>query len=79
MEEVEKLLRRLNRKDRERLLKAMETLRQGNLSGWSVKKIVGSSMYRVRVGNFRILFSVDKKKNFIVIEGVHRRNERTYR
>ncbi len=64
--------------DRERLLAALEALRRGDLKGLTVQKLADSPLYRVRVGDFRVIFSFQKKNGGIVIESVRRRNERTY-
>ena len=40
------------------------------------KKLQSSeSMYRVRVGNYRIIYSVDKKNKMILIEAVKHRKD----
>jgi len=78
MDEIEKLLRKAAKKDRERLFGAMESLRNGKIDGLRMTKISGSSLFRVRVGDFRIIFSINDRKG-IVIESVRRRNEETYK
>lgn len=77
MDEIAKLLKKMKRKDRERLLACMEALQSGELSTRKIVKLTGSSLYRVRVGDFRIVFSVDKQQG-VVIESVRLRNEKTY-
>lgn len=79
MDEIEKLLRKAKRKDRERLLEVMQDLQKGKLDGMHIKKLVGSSVYRIRVGNFRILFSIDSNTKQAIVESVRLRNEKTYR
>lgn len=77
MDELEKLLRQAQKKDRERLLRALAALRQGKLDGLEIKKLTNSLLYRVRTGDFRITFSMNGKT--IEIESVQRRNEATYK
>ena len=55
-----------------------------SLADWpriqNVKKLSGRNDYRLRVGNFRVLFTVHPsgKVNIIRIEEVKKRNEHTY-
>lgn len=79
MDELEKLLRKAKREDRKRLLEALGKLQQGDTQGLKIKKLVNSQLYRTRIGDFRITFSVDKKLKTLVVESVQRRNESTYR
>lgn len=79
MDEIEKLLRKAHKKDRERLLAVMVALRKGDVAGLQIKKLAGSALYRVRVGNFRISFVLDKEKKTIEIVRVRLRNEATYK
>ena len=43
-----------------------------------VKKLTGHQAYRIRVGDYRVLYTVDDKTREIRIEAVRRRDERTY-
>lgn len=78
MDEIEKLLRKRKRQDRERLLVALEALKRGDLAGLQIKKLSGSPFYRVRIGDFRIIFSMNDQNHSIRVESVRIRNERTY-
>ncbi len=78
MDETEKLLRKRNQKDRDRILKTLKAIREGVLDGLQVKKLSGSALYRVRVGDFRIQFSINPETKKTVIESVRLRNESTY-
>ena len=77
MDELDKLLRKVHKRDRQRLLRALVALQQGKLDGLDIKKLTNSPFYRVRVGNFRITFTLNGKT--VDIESVERRNETTYR
>jgi mRNA interferase RelE/StbE len=79
MDEIEKLLRKAPRKARKRLLAAMEALRRGDIDDLNIQKLSGSPLFRVRIGDFRIIFSVNKRLGKIIIESVRRRNEDTYK
>lgn len=78
MDEIEKLLRKTSKKDRERLLVALESLQNGEATNLKIKKLTGSDFYRVRIGDYRIIFAFDKSKKSIIIETVRLRNEHTY-
>lgn len=79
MNEIEKLLQKVSREDRERLLATMAALREGDLAGMNIKKLSNAAVYRVRVGKFRIQYSIDPETKAITIESVRRRNEATYK
>ncbi len=42
-------------------------------------KKLTESLYRIRVGNFRIIYWIDDKNKSIIITKAERRKERTYR
>lgn len=77
MNELEKLLNKSKRQDRERILQTIRTLKQGETKGLKIIKLTGSNMYRVRVGDFRIQFSINDK--IVKIESVRLKNEATYK
>lgn len=78
MDKIEKLLRKTKKADRMRLLKVLESLRQGHLEGLHVKRLVNSKYYRIRIGDFRIIFSIDQTNKSIFVESVSLRDEKTY-
>ena len=43
-----------------------------------VKKLIGQEVYRIRLGDYRVLYSVDDKAKEVRIEAVRKRDERTY-
>jgi len=77
MNELEKLLSKRKKQDRERLINTMEALKQGEIKGLKIIKLTGSNFYRVRVGDFRIQFTMNGTK--AIIESVRLRNEATYK
>ncbi len=44
-----------------------------------VKKLVGSDFWRIRVGKYRIIYSINDEEKLIVITRVVKRDEGTYR
>jgi len=43
-----------------------------------VKKLSGQEAYRIRIGDYRVLYTVDDKAKEVRIEAVRKRDERTY-
>lgn len=44
----------------------------------STEKLSGREAYRVRIGDYRVLYTVDDKAKEVRIEAVRKRDERTY-
>jgi mRNA-degrading endonuclease RelE of RelBE toxin-antitoxin system len=78
MNELEKLLRKISARERQRLLEAIEQILSDNMVRLDVKKLAGKKILRVRIGRFRILFSHDHT-GAVVIHAIRLRNEETYR
>ncbi len=66
-----KFLRRQDRKTQERLLLAINQLPGGT----DIKKMQGYDMYRMRVGNIRVLYSIDETISIISIENIDNRGD----
>lgn len=77
MDEMEKLLRKVGKKEREKLKAVLVQLVEGLHEGLKIKKIQSLKCYRIRVGRFRVFFRV--KKNHIEIIAIKLRNEGTYK
>ena len=60
-----------------RIVAAIHRLRE-NPRPPSMKKLNGQEVYRVRLGDYRVLYSVDDKIREVRIEAVRKRDERTY-
>ncbi len=75
MNEIEKLLRKIFKKDRERLLQITERLVKGDKT-LKFEKIKNTDFYRIRSGKFRIIFH--KENGVFIIDGIKMRNESTY-
>ena len=79
MQKINKFLNSLTEKERESIEVLVARLYNNDLAGLNVKKLKGSlNMYRVRKGDFRIVFSYTSN-NSIKIEFVGRRNDNTYK
>lgn len=66
---AEKFIRKQGKKEQERLLKAMYKLPAGT----DIKKLKGVEMFRLRVGNYRILYTIDENVRVITIENIDNR------
>ena len=70
---VEKFLDKLNVKDKERILRALEKLRIR--PEVYVVRLVGEKTYKFRVGDYRLIIDLDKEKlSVLVINIGHRKN-----
>ena len=75
---VEKDLRSLPRPVISRILKLIENLRSNPFPRQAMKLHMGERHYRLRVGEYRIVFEVDEENKEIVINYVRHRR-RVYR
>lgn len=66
---AEKFLRKQNKKTQERLLETIYKLPDGT----DIKKLKGHNLYRLRVGDCRIIYSIDKVVKIITIENIDNR------
>ena len=72
-DKVKKSLTSINNEDRLRIQMAIELLGE-NPSPPATKKLQDSNYYRVRVGDYRIIYSIDDGKLIIqIIQAIHRR------
>ena len=77
MDKIEKALLRLNKKERKQIKQILTKLNSGNCAGLGVKKLKGrNDIFRVRKGNFRIIYRLEGREIFIL--AVERRREDTY-
>lgn len=77
MDKIEKLLRKISNKDRERLSKIIDKLLRGEKKNLDIKKIKDAEFYRLRSGRFRIIFHKEEKD--IIIDSIKLRDKNTYR
>lgn len=66
-----KFLEKQDKQQRQRLYKAIYRLPEGT----DVKKLKGYDLYRVRVGSYRILYSMDETIKIITIENIDNRGD----
>ena len=77
--DIRKLGQKTSRQDFESLRLAIDALSQNPRPG-GVRKIKGAQKsYRVRVGSYRVVYSVYDDEELVVILQVGRRDEGTYR
>jgi len=78
-DKITKLLSKLSKKDLERIDTAIELISKLQFEGLDIKALKGQSgVYRVRAGNYRIIFSVNRSKKTDILS-IGRRNEGTYK
>lgn len=77
MDKVEKLFRKISKKDRERLCNLIEKL-MINDGNPNIIKLKGSDFYRIRQGNFRVIFHYNSRKE-IIVDSIRSRKENTYK
>lgn len=79
MDKIEKALKKLTNKEKSQFKKLLLLIRSNQLAGLDVKKLVGhDDIYRIRKGNYRIIFRMNEKTNVITILALERRSDRTY-
>jgi len=77
--DVERLRRRIQRHSFERLRTAIRSLAD-NPRPRGVRKIEGSERaYRIRVGDYRVVYEIYDKESLVLILQLARRAETTYR
>lgn len=68
---AEKFIRKQDKNTQSRLLKAIYKLPNGT----DIKKMQGNNLYRLRVGNYRILYSINEVVKIIMIENIDNRGD----
>lgn len=78
MDKIEKLLKRLSAIQRQKMKVAVFLIVNDQLGGLDVKKVSGfASIYRVRCGNYRLIFKKTEDGNSMI--DIRKRNENTYK
>ena len=75
---AEKSLWHVPAADRTRLLSAIDAMRVDPFAG-DVVKLKGQATFRRRVGNYRIIFSIDFETLAVAVADTQRRTTTTYR
>lgn len=68
---AEKFIKKQHQKMQERLLLAINRLPDGT----DIKKLKGRDLYRLRVGNTRVIYSIDDVIRIITIENIDNRGD----
>jgi len=76
MDKIEKLLKKISKKQREKLFAIITKLLSGDKKGLNIKKLKGTDFYRLKSGRFRIIFH---KETDIIIDSIKLRDENTYK
>lgn len=80
MDKIKKILRMLSRKEHEAMLLLMLQIERDYRKIPGLEPLQGiKGMFRVRIGNYRIIFSVHSKTKKTKLERISRRNEKTYK
>lgn len=82
----EKFQRRLTEKDRRQIKGAVLALKENPRPQGKTWKKLGSPVflfqwlanYRIRIGNYRVLYDIDDERKKVLLLGIRRRNEGTY-
>ncbi len=78
-ERVSKQMRRIPKKDVQRLFIILQSLPENPYDG-DIEKISGEeNTWRRRVGAYRIIYEIFIKQKFIFIEDIRRRTDTTYK
>jgi len=77
MDKIEKLLRRINKKDRKKLLGIITDLVSENMKSLDVQKVKNTDFYRLKSGRFRIIFHFYNKD--IIVDSIKLRDRATYK
>lgn len=79
MDKINKTLVKIPGKQRKAILAAAKQIRNGNLENLDIKKLKGpKDLFRVRVGDYRIIMQTRRKGNPVVLD-VTKRDEKTYK
>ena len=72
---VEKDLRSLPKSVIARVLRQIEVLRKNPFARQSVKLAGAEQLYRIRVGDYRVVYAVDKEAREIMVHYIRHRRE----
>lgn len=79
MEKIKKFLKKLNEKERHQIEKVLAALFYGKTEALNIKKLKGrDDVFRVRAGNFRIIFQRKNGEDIRILD-IGRRDEDTYK
>lgn len=68
-------LEKLSLDDRARIINALQILSTGNFNNIDVKPLKGRPGWRLRVGNYRVLFLVEQEKQIFLVTDIGSRGD----
>lgn len=77
MDKIEKLFRKIDQKDRLKLLNLIKSLVSNQANNLNISKIKTTDFFRLKSGRYRIIFH--KENHEIIIDSIKLRNEDTYK
>ena len=78
MDKITKALQKLTEKERKKIKAVLTKLMDGETTGLDIKKLKDrNDIFRVRIGDIRIIYRTDPKEKIVVLT-IARRNEKTY-
>lgn len=78
VDRIEKSLRRLSDKEQRMVRYVLNRIKSGHVAGLDIQKLKGNtSIYRVRKGSLRIIYSV-RNEGVVRILAIERRSDTTY-
>lgn len=79
MDAIEKILRKLNDRERRWVREILKKLQARRFDGLDVKKLKGrGDIFRARKGDVRIIYRVSEEKELFIL-AIERRSEKTYK
>jgi mRNA-degrading endonuclease RelE of RelBE toxin-antitoxin system len=79
MDKLDKALRKFSAEERRSVKRLLLQLRSGDFRTLEVKRLKGrKDIYRIRKGNLRIIYRLDKDKAIFVL-AIERRSKETYK
>lgn len=79
MDKIKKALQKLSGKDQKQFKQLLHLIKQGQLDNLDIKKLAGhKDIFRIRKGQFRVIFRIDEKTSQTYILALERRSDRTY-
>ena len=78
MDKVTKFLRKRNKKERLLLIATIDLIVNKKINNLDIRKVKScSNIFRVRIGDFRIIFKRDKPRNNVI--KIDNKNDQTYK
>lgn len=79
MDKISKVLKKLSENEREVVREILKKIIHNDTKGMDIKKLKGKSdLYRIRKGDLRIIYKINKTGE-IIITDIGRRNDNTYK